>query len=315
MNVSPCMPLQVADYLAETCHLTAEELGAYHRLGLHYWQRSKPLSAVPNKLARLAGLSLDRWAEVEPTLSEFFEIRDGLWYHPGIEAKLARAATKSEKARQAGQQSWKNRTLRPAKLVQSERLANAKQPLQGPEKPRISSPSLDTGTTGISSSNSDDYTNKRTTTSVGSSGEEPPPSSVNPTELIPPAKLNPAEVVLAIQLVTAFAMLQVDAQTLLDELADGLNRSKVHTPISYLHALCKRFQGGTFHPSGALKVQKARAAAARQAERETRSRQQAETAPTAPPPEPPPRQRRERPQELQQMKAILTGLTGRVPGV
>lgn len=121
MTASPHMPLAVADHLAETFHLTAEELGAYHRLRLHYWQRSKPLPAEPDKLARLAGLSLDRWAEVEPTLSEFFEIRDGLWYHPGIEAELAKAATKSEKARQAGRLSWKSRRGTTAQRTLSKR--------------------------------------------------------------------------------------------------------------------------------------------------------------------------------------------------
>jgi uncharacterized protein YdaU (DUF1376 family) len=91
--------------LADAANLTTEEHGAYLLLIMTYWQRGKPLSADPERLARVARLSNERWTDVERTLSEFFDVVDGEWRHKRIDAELDKVHRKSEVAREAGRQS------------------------------------------------------------------------------------------------------------------------------------------------------------------------------------------------------------------
>ena len=70
MAALPFMQLYVAEYLADTAHLSTEEHGAYLLLIFNYWQRGKPLPANPERLARIARLSNDRWTDVERTLNQ-----------------------------------------------------------------------------------------------------------------------------------------------------------------------------------------------------------------------------------------------------
>jgi len=103
MAALPYMQLYVADYLADTAHLTTEEHGAYLLLIFNYWQTGKPIPK--NRLARIAKLSNDRWTDVERTLSELF-IDDGeTWAHKRIESDLAMIAESQEQRSAAGKAS------------------------------------------------------------------------------------------------------------------------------------------------------------------------------------------------------------------
>jgi len=92
------MQFYVADYLADTMHLSAEEHGAYLLLIFNYWQTGKPIPKT--RLAKIARLSNERWSDVEQSLSEFFKDADGCWTHERIEADL-QAATDSQAQRAA----------------------------------------------------------------------------------------------------------------------------------------------------------------------------------------------------------------------
>ena len=104
MAALPYIQLYVADYLADTMHLTTEEHGAYLLIIMNYWQTGKP---IPKKrLASVARMGNDRWISVEDTLSEFFtETEQGLWIHARIEDDLAKVASKSTQASAAGKRS------------------------------------------------------------------------------------------------------------------------------------------------------------------------------------------------------------------
>lgn len=71
-KTAPYMPLYIADYMADTAHLTALEHGAYLMLLMNYWQTQKPLSNNPRKLAAIARVSADEWPEVWEMLEEYF---------------------------------------------------------------------------------------------------------------------------------------------------------------------------------------------------------------------------------------------------
>lgn len=59
MAALPYMQLYIADYLADTMHLSAEEHGAYLLLMFNYWQTGR---AIPkSRLAKIARISNERW--------------------------------------------------------------------------------------------------------------------------------------------------------------------------------------------------------------------------------------------------------------
>jgi uncharacterized protein YdaU (DUF1376 family) len=115
---APYMPLFVSDYLADTAHLTAVDHGAYLMLLMNYWQRGKPLPADDRKLARIARMTDEQWADARDTLAEFFQEEAGEWRHGRVEKEIAVAAEKSAKAKASARASVD------ARKAASERLFN-----------------------------------------------------------------------------------------------------------------------------------------------------------------------------------------------
>ncbi len=105
MSDLPYMPFYVSDYMGDTAHLTTLEHGAYCLLLMNYWQTQKPLPANPAKLARIAKLTSEEWAEMADTLAEFFQVDANIWAHKRVDAELERAKAKLEKAISAGKAS------------------------------------------------------------------------------------------------------------------------------------------------------------------------------------------------------------------
>ena len=94
------MPLYVADYLADTGHLSAAEHGAYMLLIMHYWTNG----GVPSderRLARICRMSDEEWAASRNELAAFF---DGEWKHARIDAELAKSEEISSKRKAAAEQ-------------------------------------------------------------------------------------------------------------------------------------------------------------------------------------------------------------------
>jgi uncharacterized protein YdaU (DUF1376 family) len=98
----PYMPLYVADYQADTSHLTTVEHGAYLLLIMCYWQRREKLPDDDRKLARIAGVGPREWARIRPTISEFFQIDRSGWFHSRIQAELDKLQAKSLKKQKGG---------------------------------------------------------------------------------------------------------------------------------------------------------------------------------------------------------------------
>lgn len=96
----PWMPLYIADYRADTAHLSAAEHGAYLLLIMHYWSTGE-LPDDDRPLARIACMTTSEWKRARPTIERFFH--DG-WKHNRIDAELARAADISSKRRASAEQ-------------------------------------------------------------------------------------------------------------------------------------------------------------------------------------------------------------------
>jgi uncharacterized phage protein (TIGR02220 family) len=103
MAALPYMQFYVADYLADTGHLTTEEHGAYLLLIFNYWQTGKPLRK--DRLSTVARLSNDRWILVEQSLKEFFHDNGETWAHFRIEGDLVSVQESVDKASKAGKAS------------------------------------------------------------------------------------------------------------------------------------------------------------------------------------------------------------------
>jgi uncharacterized protein YdaU (DUF1376 family) len=92
------MPLYVADYLADTTHLTLEEHGAYLLLIMHYWRAG----GIPNddaEIAMICRVTLKRWLGLRPKIARLFG--EG-WQHKRIDAELALAEEKHRRRAEAG---------------------------------------------------------------------------------------------------------------------------------------------------------------------------------------------------------------------
>lgn len=98
MSAPAWMPLYVADYLADTGHLSTVEHGAYILLIMHYWQNGG-LPLEDAKLARICRLSPKEWASIRDTIADLFA--EG-WRHKRVEEELSTAVDVIGKKSAAG---------------------------------------------------------------------------------------------------------------------------------------------------------------------------------------------------------------------
>jgi uncharacterized protein YdaU (DUF1376 family) len=106
----PWMPLYVADYLADTAHLSAAESGAYLHLIMHYWLKGC-LPTDPIQLSKISRMSLKQFNRATPVLSSFFGPN---WTHKRIDQELDKAKDLSEKRRIAvAQRRDRSKTIEP----------------------------------------------------------------------------------------------------------------------------------------------------------------------------------------------------------
>jgi uncharacterized protein YdaU (DUF1376 family) len=94
----PWMPLYVADYLADTGHLSTIEHGAYMLLIMHYWQNGG-LPTDERRLARICRLSESDWSPIRDAMAELF---DEDWRHGRIDSEIAKADEMLAKRSAAG---------------------------------------------------------------------------------------------------------------------------------------------------------------------------------------------------------------------
>lgn len=101
------LPLDVADYLADTVHLSVEESGAYLHLLMHSWLRGGTLPDDDVILARCCKVaSRRRWSRIRAALEPYFTIADGVWRQRRLvdeyERVTGRRAALSEGGRKGG---------------------------------------------------------------------------------------------------------------------------------------------------------------------------------------------------------------------
>jgi len=107
-------PHYIADYAADTMHLTTLQHGAYRLLMDAYWRNQGPLNDDDEALAAITRLPLKDWRKMRPTIGRFFQIDfvAATWTHKRIERELTRAWTNSENQSRAGRASAEARRQR-----------------------------------------------------------------------------------------------------------------------------------------------------------------------------------------------------------
>lgn len=128
MAALPYMQFYVADYLADTMHLTTIQHGAYLLLIMNYWQTGKPLKNCDKRLANITGMTIKEWEKNRAVLQEFFIVNHDTWTQKRIESDLAAVREKSDSAKVGAKVSVARR--------QNKRLANVEQTLSYTEQIR-----------------------------------------------------------------------------------------------------------------------------------------------------------------------------------
>jgi uncharacterized protein YdaU (DUF1376 family) len=108
MTERPWLPLYIADYLADTAHLSASEHGAYLLLIMHYWRIGR-LPCDERQLARIARMTAREWANARDTIASFF---DEDWRHKRVESELAKMVLKSNARAESGSRGGKAKALK-----------------------------------------------------------------------------------------------------------------------------------------------------------------------------------------------------------
>lgn len=106
------MPFYVADYLADTGHLSAAESGAYMHLIFHYWINGS-LPDDDRRLARIARMDREEWEEARETIAAFFQPG---WRHSRVEEELAKQQDKSDMAKAKAEKRWHGKAGADAKV-------------------------------------------------------------------------------------------------------------------------------------------------------------------------------------------------------
>jgi uncharacterized protein YdaU (DUF1376 family) len=96
------MPLYVADYIADTMHLTTEQHGAYLLLLMSAWKCDGKLPNDPAQLQQIARMTPQQWARSERVLQGFFFVTEDFWLHNRVRKELDRAKDKVDKKASAG---------------------------------------------------------------------------------------------------------------------------------------------------------------------------------------------------------------------
>lgn len=105
----PWFPLYVADFVADTLHLTAEQTGAYVLLLMHYWQH-RGLPSDDRILSRISRVHPPHWPRTREVLRQFFVPQEGgSWVSKRMELELNKTDEISNKRKAAAEQMLSKR--------------------------------------------------------------------------------------------------------------------------------------------------------------------------------------------------------------
>lgn len=144
MSSRPFMQLYVSDFIGDTLHLSAEQVGVYMLFLMAMWNAGGVLPDDEAKLARVARMSIKKWRSISDDILEFFERHDGAISHNRMTEELQKVESKTQSRASAGAKGGAAKALKDKEA----RLANAMPvPCHSPDTITIKkdNPSLPTG--------------------------------------------------------------------------------------------------------------------------------------------------------------------------
>lgn len=130
------MPFYIADYLADTGHLTAEQHGIYILSLFHYWQTEQPLTANAEQLQMICRCLDAAKFEQQWNVVSLLYVRDGeTWRHSRMDKELLKASKLSEtRAKAASARYQKKPAKAPANAVQLDTQSQSQSQSQSPKE-------------------------------------------------------------------------------------------------------------------------------------------------------------------------------------
>lgn len=131
------MPFYIADYLADTGHLTTEQHGAFVLSLFHYWQSNQPLPANAVQLQMICRcMDAAKFVQIWDVVSMFY-IREGdSWRNNRMDKELAKAHQLSQtRAKAAKVRYEKTPAKEPANAVQLHTQSQSQSPKPVTNKP------------------------------------------------------------------------------------------------------------------------------------------------------------------------------------
>jgi uncharacterized protein YdaU (DUF1376 family) len=114
------MRLYVADYLADTLHLTTAEHGAYLLLLMAMWRAGGKLPVDERKLAKIAHCAPDEWPAVRAVVIPLFKRTGGSISHKRVTKELRRYEAVVEASQKAGIASAAKKRRKSKKLASTD---------------------------------------------------------------------------------------------------------------------------------------------------------------------------------------------------
>lgn len=137
MSTQPFIQFYVADYMADTRHLTTEQHGAYLLILMTMWKAGATLPNDAKKLARIAGVTPRRWHLIWCDLAPFFTVEGDTITQKRLLRDYQEVAQKLAKRSAAGSLGGKAKALneKEARLASASVLpCHSSEPEPEPEK-------------------------------------------------------------------------------------------------------------------------------------------------------------------------------------
>lgn len=133
MSKTPFMPLWVNDFIGDTLHLDAKEVGAYMLILMTMWGRDGTLPNDHSKLKRVARVGRD-WSKVWASIEGYFKVEGDVIFNERLRQEFLSVAAKRKVNAQSGARGGHAKALKDKEAA----LANASKTPQ--RKPTISEP-------------------------------------------------------------------------------------------------------------------------------------------------------------------------------